>query len=196
MGADCAPREPAVTADLKVGAPYVPGTYHVTINGRAWKVALELADHSGRVVAIVKGRRRTLEVAWIDANTVSLIGVDKDHHAVRELGVRRREQGAYDLVLEGRTFHAVTEREKAGARKTRDAVAAEGLGTVVGPMPGLVIRLLAAVGDRVKAGQGVIVVEAMKMENELRSPKDGIVREVNARPGTAVEVGAVLMVIE
>ena len=62
-------------------------------------------------------------------------------------------------------------------------------------MPGRVMRVLVAVGDRVAARQGVVVVEAMKMENELRSPRDGTVKEVGVVPGAAVETGAVLVVI-
>lgn len=72
----------------------------------------------------------------------------------------------------------------------------EGRQSIVAPIPGRVVRVLVMPGDRVSAGQGVVVVEAMKMENELRSPKDGVVREVKAREGTAVEAGAVLAVIE
>jgi biotin carboxyl carrier protein len=63
-------------------------------------------------------------------------------------------------------------------------------------MPGRVVRVLVKPGDRISAGQGVVIIEAMKMENELRSPKDGVVREVKAIEGTAVEAGAVLAVIE
>ena len=63
-------------------------------------------------------------------------------------------------------------------------------------MPGRVMRVLVAVGDRVTARQGVVVVEAMKMENELRTPMDGVVKEVRVAPGAAVESGAVLIVID
>jgi biotin carboxyl carrier protein len=63
-------------------------------------------------------------------------------------------------------------------------------------MPGRVVRVLVKPGDRISVGQGVVIVEAMKMENELRSPKDGVVREVKTIEGTAVEAGAVLVVIE
>ena len=63
-------------------------------------------------------------------------------------------------------------------------------------MPGRVVRVLVSIGDRVLAGQPIVVVEAMKMENELRSPKDGVVREVNVQAGGAVEARAVLVVIE
>jgi biotin carboxyl carrier protein len=64
---------------------------------------------------------------------------------------------------------------------------------VKSPMPGKVVKILVAAGDAVKAGQGVVVVEAMKMENELKSPRDGTISEVRAREGQAVEAGAELV---
>jgi biotin carboxyl carrier protein len=63
-------------------------------------------------------------------------------------------------------------------------------------MPGKVVKVLVAVGDEVKAGQGVVVVEAMKMENELKSPKDGKVKAVAAKEGQAVEAGQNLITLE
>jgi biotin carboxyl carrier protein len=62
-------------------------------------------------------------------------------------------------------------------------------------MPGRVVRVLVAVGAEVSARQPVVVVEAMKMENELRTPKGGTVKEILAVPGTAVEAGAVLVTV-
>jgi biotin carboxyl carrier protein len=92
--------------------------------------------------------------------------------------------------------------EVAVEKRLRDPVSAgdtpktaPGAISITAPMPGRVARVLVAVGDRVTARQGVVVVEAMKMENELRAPKDGTVKEVLARPGAAVESGAVLVVI-
>jgi biotin carboxyl carrier protein len=63
-------------------------------------------------------------------------------------------------------------------------------------MPGKVVRVLARDGDKVEAGQGVVVVEAMKMENELAAPRAGRVRKLVVEPGQSVEAGAVLAVIE
>jgi len=63
-------------------------------------------------------------------------------------------------------------------------------------MPGKVVKVLVAVGDEVKSGQGVIVVEAMKMENELKSPKDGKVKTVAVKEGQAVEAGQSLVTLE
>jgi biotin carboxyl carrier protein len=63
-------------------------------------------------------------------------------------------------------------------------------------MPGKVVKLLVKPGDEVKARQGLVVVEAMKMENELRSPKDGRVAEVLVAEGASVEAGRLLVVVE
>jgi propionyl-CoA carboxylase alpha chain len=72
----------------------------------------------------------------------------------------------------------------------------EGRQSVVATMPGRIARVLVAPGDRVTAGQAVVVVEAMKMENEMRAPKDGVVREISVKEGAAIEAGARLVVID
>ena len=63
-------------------------------------------------------------------------------------------------------------------------------------MPGRIVRVLVKVGDRVTARQGIVVVEAMKMENVLRAPADGIVKEIRVNAGSTVEAGAVLVVLD
>jgi len=64
---------------------------------------------------------------------------------------------------------------------------------LVAPMPGLVVRINVEAGDPIRAGQPLVVMEAMKMENELRSTSDGVVRAIRVRPGEAVEKGTVLI---
>jgi biotin carboxyl carrier protein len=73
--------------------------------------------------------------------------------------------------------------------------AADGPVRIASPMPGRVVKVLVAPGDAVAARQGVAIVEAMKMENELRAPRAGTVREVTAREGSSVDAGTVLVVI-
>jgi biotin carboxyl carrier protein len=68
--------------------------------------------------------------------------------------------------------------------------------SVQSPMPGKVVKLLVAVGDEVKSGQGVVVVEAMKMENELKSPRDGKIKAVAVKEGQPVEAGQSLVTFE
>ncbi|MGH9347374.1 MAG: biotin/lipoyl-containing protein, partial [Vicinamibacterales bacterium] len=85
------------------------------------------------------------------------------------------------------------------ARRPADAAGArtgDGPHAIVAPMPGKVVKVLVSAGDAVAARQGVVVVEAMKMENELRAAKAGTVAEVRVSEGASVEAGTVLVVVE
>ena len=81
-------------------------------------------------------------------------------------------------------------------RSRRGSASAHGRANISAPMPGKIVQFLAAMGDQVEAGQGLVVVEAMKMQNEMKSPKSGRVVEVRAKAGSAVAAGEVLMVVE
>ena len=87
-----------------------------------------------------------------------------------------------------------------GRRRTRTSRSAaetgSGPASVKAPMPGRVVKILVGVGDTVTARQGLLVIEAMKMENELRSPRAGTVREIRVAQGAAVDAGSVMVVIE
>ena len=83
----------------------------------------------------------------------------------------------------------------AAAAAPDGAAGSDGEQAVTAPMPGRVVRVLVAPGDTVTARQGVVVVEAMKMENELRTPRAGVVKDVAVTPGTLVEAGRVLVVV-
>ncbi|MEO6214238.1 MAG: biotin/lipoyl-containing protein, partial [Vicinamibacterales bacterium] len=100
------------------------------------------------------------------------------------------------ITLGGRTVAATVNGRRTGRAGVEGGAVAHGQQAVVAPMPGRVLRVLVAAGDEVAARQAVVVVEAMKMENELRSPKAGRVKEVSVAPGTSVETGRVLIVVE
>jgi biotin carboxyl carrier protein len=112
------------------------------------------------------------------------------------------ERGPGDLIIHvnGRIITVRAALQRFGSRRAQGGAgidaAAKGAHRVVAPMPGRIARVLVKAGDAVAARQGVIVVEAMKMENELRSPRAGIVAEVRATEGALVEANAVLIVIE
>ncbi len=129
--------------------------------------------------------------------------------------VRAAEPGVYTVILDGRSYEARVERAGGGAvvfidghrfeLEVRDprrwdrrssAAGMAGRQTIVAPMPGKVVRVLARPGDTVEAGQGVLVVEAMKMQNEMRSPKTGRVVSVAAAEGATVTAGEALAIIE
>jgi len=97
----------------------------------------------------------------------------------------------------GSTRFAVELRDPRSLRARKGSAADEkGPRKIVAPMPGRVVRLLVAEQAEVEAGQGIIVVEAMKMQNEIKSPKKGIVKKIVAAAGTAVNAGDVLAIVE
>ena len=124
--------------------------------------------------------------------------------------------GVLSLLVDGRQFRCVLDRDLDGdaviiaGQRTRFSIAdprslAGQIGTAAGtdgpravraPMPGRVVRVLAAVGDEVEEHQGLVVIEAMKMQNELKSPKQGCVTRLAAEIGATVSAGEVLIVIE
>ena len=108
-------------------------------------------------------------------------------------GSARGELLAY---LGGRIAPIAVNARRSGRGAADSGGQAHGEQRITAPMPGRVVRLLVAAGDTVEARQAVAVVEAMKMENELRSPKRGRVKEVAVAPGTSVEAGRVLVVID
>ena len=166
----------------------------VMVNGRPWKVAVEPAEPAGTFTVTIKGKSRSVDASWIDDDTVSLI----DGGAAREIRLHHREDPrAVGVEIHGRLYDAVVSRATGttGTTGTTGATGATGASSIKAPMPGRVVRVLVAVGDDVRARQAVVVVEAMKMENELRSPRDGVVKEITVSPGAAVESGAVLVVV-
>jgi biotin carboxyl carrier protein len=90
----------------------------------------------------------------------------------------------------------ILDEKKLRMRRASGRFTVQGKQTLTSPMPGKVVKVLVAVGDEVKEGQGLVVVEAMKMENELRSPKDGKVVELHVKEGQAVEGNARLCAVE
>jgi len=103
--------------------------------------------------------------------------------------------GEYAVHVDG-VCYAVSVRDPRRRRRDRARPAFEGPQTVKAPMPGKVIRVLASEGQTVDAGQGLLVVEAMKMQNEIKSPKAGSVQKVLVGEGQAVNAGEALMIVE
>jgi pyruvate carboxylase subunit B len=123
---------------------------------------------------------------------VRLVRIGNEVHRV--IVRRRNGRGTYQLWLDGHVYDVEALDER--ARAIRDlTVAARPVGPspLIAPMPGLIVRINVAEGDAVKVGQGLVVMEAMKMENELRATSAGVVKRVLAEPGAAVEKGTVLV---
>ena len=113
-------------------------------------------------------------------------------------GVEFEENGdEVGVLVRGQVTRVdVADERRLRLRAGTAGFSAEGKQVINAPMPGKVVKVLVKVGDEVKQGQGLVVVEAMKMENELKSPKDGKVVELFAKEGTAVENNAKLVVVE
>ena len=102
----------------------------------------------------------------------------------------------FAVVLRGRTYEvAVVDPKRLRSGESAGAHHA-GAAEIVSPMPGKIVRVLVQAGDQVEAGAGIIVVEAMKMQNEMKAPKAGTVVSINADEGATVNAGDVLAVIE
>lgn len=135
----------------------------------------------------------TVDALALDHGGVSLI-VD---HASYSVEMEEIGDGKINVLVRDQVFtiELLDERrlrmQLAGGR-----FALEGPQTVTAPMPGKVVRVLVTPGQEVKEGEGLVVVEAMKMENELGSPKDGTVKEIHVQEGASVEDGAKLVVVE
>ncbi|MEJ7809186.1 MAG: biotin/lipoyl-containing protein [Gemmatimonadaceae bacterium] len=164
--------------------------YIVTVNGER----LEL-ERDGELVTegveIVLAR-----LAEVEGTPVRIVTIGD---AVHRVVVRRRSgRGAYTLWLDGYVFEveALDERARAIRDLSAAAAVASGPAPLLAPMPGLIVRLKVQPGDQVEAGQGLVVMEAMKMENELRAPAAGRVRRVTVAAGEAVEKGAILVELE
>ena len=127
---------------------------------------------------------------------LSLLFPDDTHGGVRVSLAPGSAPGEMLAYLGGRTVPVVVNGRRTGRAAADVGGGAHGEQKVAAPMPGRVVRVLVAPGDAVEARQPVIVVEAMKMENELRSPKAGQVKEVTVGAGASVEAGRVLGVIE
>jgi pyruvate carboxylase subunit B len=135
-------------------------------------------------------------VSEVEGTPVRMVTIgDEIHRVVVRRGAQR---GDYTLWVDGYRFdaEALDERTSAIRELSRLSAAASGPAPLVAPMPGLIVRVNVNPGDKVAQGQGLVVMEAMKMENELRAQAAGTVKSVNVKAGTAVEKGSVLVEME
>ena len=136
------------------------------------------------------------ELSEIEGSPVRMVKIGTNVYRV--VVQKRQGRGKYTLWVDGYRFDAESLDER--TRSIRDLSAATagptGPAPILAPMPGLIVRVSVQPGDRVEAGQGVVVMEAMKMENELRATAAGTVRSVEVAAGTAVEKGALLVALE
>lgn len=164
--------------------------YVVDVSGRSVKVEID----GDRVR--VDGIEIAASLAELSGTPVALLTVGD---TVRRVVVTRDSaRGRYVLSLDGRRYEveALDERTRAIRQLSSSASGPKGPAPLVAPMPGLIVRVNVDVGASVEPGQGLVVMEAMKMENELRSASAGVVRAIRVAPGSVVERGMVLVELE
>jgi len=142
---------------------------------------------------LLDGASTSLDIRRIDANTFSILLNGASHTLVAS-----RASGGYE-VLSGGILLKVdveTERERLLRQYAGTAIAGHHRLEIHAPMPAMVTRIQVKIGDEVTEGQGLIILEAMKMENELRAQQAGKVKEICVARGKAVEKGQLLLLLE
>ena len=164
--------------------------YEVLIDGKAHKVEIEKRERTWHCT--VDGKTFEVDAAMTARDVMSLLVDNKAHEIKREFSLNGETHviiGSERFAAEVRDPRSLRSRKAAGA-------AGEGPQKITAPMPGKVVRILVKQGDAVEAGQGVLVVEAMKMQNEIKSPKKGTVQKIAVAEGGSVAAGDALAVIE
>jgi len=163
--------------------------YEIIVGGKPHRLELEKAGNGWD--CRLDGQTVQIDAVVTRPDVLSLL-VDGHSHEIK------REQSATDLHMwVGSTRFAVELHDPRSLRSRQKAAGDEkGPKKILAPMPGRVVRLLVAENSEVEAGQGIVVVEAMKMQNEIKSPKKGVVKKISATPGAAVNPGDVLAIVE
>jgi pyruvate carboxylase subunit B len=160
--------------------------YYVTLDARTFEV--ELGPDGPRI----DGRPVDADLAHVEGTDLRSLLLDGESY---RLLARKQGGGLWDVYLRGRKIAAEAVDER--TRTIRDMTGAAGAHTgptpIRAPMPGLVVKLEVEEGDTVEAGQGVVIVEAMKMENELKAEAAGVVSRIHVAAGEAVEQDQVLI---
>lgn len=164
--------------------------YEVSISGKTYIVGLERRANVWQ--ANIEGESgTTADAAEIAPNVFSVLLSGRSH----EVYVTSSYGGQLQLQTGGLEFLAEVIDPRSWRGRRHSGAEAEGRQQIPAPMPGKVVRLLVKAGDAVEAGQGLLVVEAMKMQNEIRSPRTGTVERVLVAEGQAVNAGEVLCVV-
>ena len=162
------------------------------VGEREEDVLLKLEN--GRVLAEIGDRVYTLDVRETEPDGY-LFFLNTNVHGCR-VAERAGAKGTFDVAIHGRSYEVTIvdpKRLRSGQNSDRHH---HGVAEILAPMPGKVVRVQLEAGANVEKGAGVVVVEAMKMQNEMKSPRAGVVVSLNVKPGDTVNAGDVLAVIE
>jgi biotin carboxyl carrier protein len=168
--------------------------FDLDIGGRIRRLEVERRDGGFRVA--VDDRAFEVDARQAGRETLSLL-VREGDGPVRSVDATvstRAGSGGFEVSLDGHSIPAALVAAVGG--RAREGAGGSGPQPITAPMPGRVVRVLVGEGDTVAARQGLVVIEAMKMENELRSSRAGRVTTVRVAEGQSVEAGALLVLVE
>lgn len=151
---------------------------------------VEVAQEDGQLRFLLDGKPLEADAVEVARGIYSIL-IGGDSFEVRT----EAAAGKLRVILRGREMFATVRDPRQWRRRGGAALEAEGRQQIIAPMPGKIVRVLVKAGDAVQTGQGILVVEAMKMQNEIRSPKSGTVERLSVVEGQAVNAGEVVAVV-
>jgi biotin carboxyl carrier protein len=161
--------------------------YDVGLGGRIYRLELRKKDEEWE--CRLDGREILVQAAQVSENTLSILIGGKSFE------VRHEASGAA-VFIRGTRYEVSVEDPRSWRGRRGTAQDEAGPQKLIASMPGKVVRVVAREGDRVVSGQGIVVVEAMKMQNEIRSPRAGVLKKLQAHEGMKVNAGEVLGIVE
>lgn len=166
--------------------------YQAILNKETYEI--DVQDKGGGLYEVKVGDElHVVDALELSHGAVSLV-VD---HASYSVEFEDTAEGSVNVLVRDQVFAVeVLDERRLRLRGAAGGFSVEGPQTIAAPMPGKVVKYLVAVGDEVAEGQGLVVVEAMKMENELSSPKSGVVKEICSTEGASVDSGTKLLVVD
>ncbi|HET6446350.1 MAG TPA: biotin/lipoyl-containing protein [candidate division Zixibacteria bacterium] len=162
--------------------------YITTVNGDKYEIDIDQEDR-----ITVDSKTYKTDVQFLsDSGVLSLL---LNNHSVEAI-VEQRED-SWEVLIHGELYTVLVQDERAFrlAKERGSSFEVSGDAIIKSPMPGLIIDILVDVGQSVEKGEKIVVLESMKMENELRSPRDGVVSHIYVSPGAGVEKGQALVTI-
>jgi biotin carboxyl carrier protein len=160
--------------------------YVTIINDKQYEIDV---DKDGNV--IVNGQQRHVDFLTLEGGLYSVITETRSLEVIVE-----DQKNKQSVQIGGRMFEAQVLDERALLMAMRKGTFGSSSGEVVAPMPGLIVAILAAPGDTVTQGQTVIILESMKMQNELKAPVEGIINTISVNAGQTVDKDQVLITID
>lgn len=158
----------------------------VSVNGASYELEIDPAKSGWR--CLLDGREVPVDIAQVATDRLSMLLNGRSYDVIC---------GSDGTITVGERKYLVTATDPRSWRsRHQSAAGAQGPQKLTSSMPGKVVRVLAASGSKVVAGQGLVVIEAMKMQNEVRSPRDGTVGAILVREGSNVNAGQVLAIVE